>query len=377
MRFTAGLRRSVRGAAACAAVVGAIVATITASVRADDIDVRSGQSEMTTKNITVRSVKDGEVYYTTAGAGRETHKPIGEVLRLELTGETQFNAAEKAFAEARSTKDEAAARQKFGDAVSGYSSTLGSTTKTWLRDYIAARMQVAGPRSGRFDAALAGWKAVAEKDPAAAMKAKPSTEGIDPKSQYLANAAKDLQASAAAAQGKPELRRAYLDLLLDVQTAMGDTEGAIKTAEAKVQLSGTPAEMAELLLRQAENDVANKRYDAAAERLGRADLSALPDATRGDATFLLAECRAAKLQPTAPPDQWKDVAIDYMRVVAGYPTSTSAAAALLKVAEIHETLKDPDTALKVYQQVAKEYGNSPAAQTAKQSIERLGKQARG
>ena len=238
-------------------------------------------------------------------------------------------------------------------------------------------MQVAGPRSGRFDAALAGWKAVAEKDPAAAMKAKPSTEGIDPKSQYLANAAKDLQASAAAAQGKPELRRAYLDLLLDVQTAMGDTEGAIKTAEAKVQLSGTPAEIAELLLRQAENDVANKRYDAAAERLGRADLSALPDATRGDATFLLAECRAAKLQPTAPPDQWKDVAIDYMRVVAGYPTSGSAATALLKVAEIHETLKEPDTALKVYQQVAKEYGNTPAAQTAKQSIERLGKQARG
>jgi len=238
-------------------------------------------------------------------------------------------------------------------------------------------MQVAGPRSGRFDAALAGWKAVAEKDPAAAMKAKPSIEGIDPKSQYLANAAKDLQASAAAAQGKPELRRAYLDLLLDVQTAMGDTEGAIKTAEMKVQLSGTPAEMAELLLRQAENDVANKRYDAAAERLGRADLSALPDATRGDATFLLVECRAAKLQPTAPPDQWKDVAIDYMRVVAGYPTSGSAATALLKVAEIHETLKDPETALKVYQQVAKEYGSTPAGQTAKQSIERLGKQARG
>ena len=375
MRSKGGLRASFRAAVACAAAA-LVVGVTTGTARADDIDVRSGQSEMTTKNITVRSVKDGEVYYTT-GSSRETHKPIGEVLRLELTGETQFNAAEKAFAEARAAKDEAAAKQKYADAVTGYTSTLGSTNKAWLRDFIAARMQVAGPKSGRFDAALAGWKAVAEKDPAAAMKTKPSTEGIDPKSQYLANAAKDLQASAAAAQGKPELRRAYLDLLLDVQTAMGDTEGAIKTAEAKVQLSGSPAEMAELLLRQAENDVANKRYDAAAERLGRADLSALPDATRGDATFLLAECRAAKLQPTAPPDQWKDVAIDYMRVVAGYPTSGSAATALLKVAEIHETLKDPETALKVYQQVAKEYGNTPAAQSAKQSIERLGKQARG
>jgi TolA-binding protein len=359
---------------ACAALVGAAAGV---AVRADDIEVRSGQSEMVTKNITVRSVKDGEVYYTTAGGARETHRPVGEVIRLDLTGEAQFNAAEKAFAEARGLKDEAAAKQKFADAVGGYTSTLGSTNKPWLRDFIAARMQVAGPRSGRFDAALAGWKAIAEKDPAAAMKSKPSTDGIDPKSQYLANAAKDLQSSAAAAQGKPEVRRAYLDLLMDVQTAMGDTEGAIKTAEAKVQLSGTPAEMAELLLRQAENDVANKRFDAAAERLGRADLAALPDATRGDATFLMAECRAAKLQPTAAPDQWKDVAIDYMRVVAGYPTSGSAAAALLKVAEIHETLKDPETALKVYQQVAKEHANTPAAQAAKQSIERLGKTARG
>lgn len=370
MKFSAGVRRSFVGAAV---VVGAALGV----VRADDIEVKSGQSEMTTKDITVRSVKDGEIYYTPKSSNREAHKPIGEVIRLELTGEAQFNAAEKAFAEARDNKDEAAAKQKYADAVTGYASTLGSTNKPWLREFIAARMQVAGPRSGRFDAALAGWKAIAEKDPAAAMKAKPSTEGIDPKSQYLANAAKDLQSAAAAAQGKPEVRRAYLDLLMDVQTAMGDTEGAIKTAEAKVQLSGSPAEMAELLLRQAENDVANKRFDAAAERLGRAELSALPDNNRGDATFLLAECRAAKLQPTAPADQWKDVAIDYMRVVAGYPASGSAAAALLKVAQIHETLKDPDTALKVYQQVAKDYAGAPAAQTAKQSIERLGKSARG
>src|SRR3954469_5651900 len=170
MTLTAGLRRSVQYAAACAAVVCATAAT----ARADDIDVRSGKAEMATKNITVRSVKDGEVYYTTGGGGRETHKPIGEVIRLNLTGEAQVNSAEKAFAEAQGMKDDAAAKQKYADAVTGYTSTLGSTTKAWLRDYIAARMQVAGPRSGRFDAALAGWKAVAEKDPAAAMKAKPS-----------------------------------------------------------------------------------------------------------------------------------------------------------------------------------------------------------
>jgi TolA-binding protein len=367
MRLTAAaLRSSARAVLACAMLAG-----VGLSGRADDLYLGKEGAELPLKNVTLRNVKDGELYYSTGTRG-EAHRPVNEIGRLELTGETQFNAAERAFSEARAAKDEAAAKQKYGEAVNGYTATLSSTNKAWLRDYIAARMQIAGPRSGRFDAALAGWKAIAEKDPAAAMKSKPSTEGIDPKSQYLANAAKDLQASAAAATGKPEVRKAYLDLLLDVQKAMGDTEGAIKTAEAKVQISGSPEEIATLAVSQAQNDVANRRYDAAAERLQRADLSALPEAERGDAAFLLAESRAGKLPPNAPADQWKDVAIDYMRVVAGYPTGPSAAAALLKVAEIHEKLKQPETALKVYQQVAREHANTPAAQAAQKSIERLG-----
>jgi TolA-binding protein len=375
MRLTAALRRPGKAAALACALLAGLAAV---STRADDIYLRSGReaAELQLKNVTLRSVKDGELYYSTS-ANRESHRPVGDVSRLELTGEAQFNAAERAFADARNAKDEAAAKQKYGEAVTGYAATLSSTSKPWLKDFIAARMQTAGPRSGRFDAALAGWKAMVEKDPAAALKAKPSTEGIDPKSQYLANAAKDLQASAAAAAAKPEVRKAFLDLLLDVQTAMGDSEGAIKTAEAKVQIGGTPEEVAELALKQAQADVAARRFDVAAERLGKVELSTLPDAARGDATFLLAECHAARLQPSAAADQWKDVAIDYMRVVAGYPASPSAAAALLKVAEIHETLNEPDTALKVYQQVAREHANTPAAQAAQKNIERLGKGGRG
>ena len=374
MTFSAAVLKRLAGAGLGFALLAGGVAL---PAGADDLYLRSGKeaAELQLKNVTPRSVKDGELYYSTS-SNREAHRPIGEV-RLELSGEGQFNAAERAFAEARGAKDEATAKQKYGEAVTGYAATLSSTSKPWLREFVAVRMQTAGPRSGRFDAALAGWKAMVEKDPAAALKAKPSTEGIDPKSQYLANAAKELQASVAAATAKPEARKAYLDLLLDVQTAMGDREGAIRTAEQKVQIGGTPEEVAELALKQAQADVANRRFDAAADRLAKADLSALPDTARGDATFLLAECRAARLQPTAPADQWKDVAIEYMRVVAGYPTSPSAADALLKVAEIHETLKEPETALKVYQQVAREHANTPAGQAALKNIERLGRAARG
>jgi TolA-binding protein len=343
-----------------------------AAALADDVYVRSGKeaAELPLKNVTIRNVKDGELYFMINN--RESHRPLTEISRLDLTGESQFNAAEKSFADARNAKDETAARPRFSDAVSGYTSTLGSTNKPWLKDYVALRMQVAAPRSGRFDAALAAWKAIVDKDPAAALKAKPSVDGIDPKSAYLANAAKDLATSANAA-AKPDVRRAYLDLLGDVQTAMGDTQGAINTAEMKVQLGGTPEEVAELAIKLAQADLANKRYDAAIDRLTKANTAALTDAARAEASFVLAEARAAKLPPTAPPDDLKDIAIEYMKVVSGFPASPAAAPALLKVAEIHETLKDPQTALKVYQQVAREHANTPAAQTAQAALARLGK----
>jgi hypothetical protein len=353
-------------------VLCAVVMSAAGTVaRADDVYVRSGKdvAELPFKNITVRQVKDGELYFMINT--RETHRPIGEISRLELNGETQFNAAEKAFSEAQVSKDEAAKKAKYAEAVTGYTATIGSTNKPWLKDYAALRMQIAAPRSGRFDAALTAWKSMVEKDPAAAMKSKPSVEGIDPKSQYLSNGARDLLAAANAA-AKPEVKKAYLDLLADVQTAMGDTEGAIKTAEMKVALGGTPEEIAELGVRLAENDLTNKRYDAAAARLAKVDMNALPDSGRAAATYIGAQCKEAKMQAGAPADEWKDLAIEYMKVVAGYPTSPNAGEALLKVAEIHEKLKEPETALKIYQQVAREHANSPAGQAALKSIERLG-----
>lgn len=354
-------------------ILFALVCAVAASTAlADDVYLRSGKEakELGLKNVTFRSVKNGDLYYTINTI--ESHRPIGEISRLELSGDTQFNAADKAFSDAVVTKDEAAAKAKYSDAVTGYTATLNSTNKPWLKDYISQRMQIAAPRSGRFDAALVGWKAMVEKDPAAALKAKPSVEGIDPKSQYLANAAKDLLASANAA-AKPEVRKAYLELLGDVQTAMGDTEGAIKTAEMRVSLGGTPEEINELAMKQAQNDFANKHYDQAEARLDKLNMSLLPDATRAEATYMLAECHAAKLQPTSSQDQWKDLAIEYMKVVAGFPQSPQAGPALLKVAQIHETLKDPETALKIYQQVAREHANTPAGTTAQERVQQLGK----
>jgi tetratricopeptide (TPR) repeat protein len=341
--------------------------------RADNVYLKSGPqaAELELKNVTFTRVKDGEIYYQVGT--REAHRAVGET-RLDLTGETKFNAAEKAFFSALANKDEAAAKTQFADAAGAYSETAGSTNKPWLKDFIALRMQVAGPKSGRFDLALKSWMSMVDKDPAVATKSKPSLNGLDPKSAYLASAIKSLLASEKATS-KPEARRAILELLGDIQTYVGDNEGATTTLEKRVALGGTPEEVATINVRIAQNEAANKKYDAALERLRNVNLSVLPDSVRADAIYTMAGCKGAKLQPTSPGDEWRDLAIDYMKVVAAYPSSANAGEALLKVAEIHETLKDPETALKIYRQVAREHNGTPAGQAAQKRIERLSKTA--
>jgi tetratricopeptide (TPR) repeat protein len=344
------------------------------SVRADDIYLRSGKTaELKLSNITVRMVKDGELHYT--ANSRDSHRPIVDISRLELTGETAFNAAEKAFSDANVAKDAAAAKPKYAEAVSGYTNTMNSTNKPWLKDYVSLRMQVAAPKSGRFDVALDAWKVMVEKDPLGAAKAKPSIDDIDPKSQYLTNAAKALQVWANGSP-KPEARRTFLDLLYDIQLKLGDVENANKTLEARVAAGGTPEEQAEVAVKLAMSDLAAKRYDGVLDRGGKVNAALLNDAARGDLVYALAEAKSSKMAPTSPPDAWKDLAIEYMRAVAGAPQGPHAANALLRVGEIHETLKEPDTAVKIYQAVAREYAATPAAQAAQKNLERLGKTAR-
>jgi TolA-binding protein len=339
---------------------------------ADDIYVKSGAkgAELPLKNVTIKGVRDGKLLFLINQ--RESEREIGDVSRLELTGEAALNAAEKAFAEASNAEGDRG-RAKFAEAVTGYQTTLNSTNKPWLRDFVSARIQVAAPRSGRFDAAIASWVAMAQKDPAAAAKNKPSLEGVDPKSTYLTQAARTLQTAANSAN-RAEEKRAYLDLLADVQNHMGDLEGSARTAEQRVQLGGNPEEIAAVTVQLAQIDLANKRYQAAAERLAKLDVGALPDGPKADALYVLAESKAATIKDTAPPEQLKDLAIDYMRIVA-LPGAQHAPAALLKVGQLHESLKDPETALKIYQQVAKEHPETPAAQAAQQSIDRLSKGA--
>ena len=297
--------------------LGCVVAASTAF--ADDVYVPSGRGSRRTRS---------QECPRPPGQRRRTllhhqHPRVPPPHRRDQPSGTQRRDAvqrrRKGLLRSKCSKDEAAAKTKYSEAVTGYTATLGSTNKPWLKDYVAQRMQIAAPARG-FDAALSAWKAMVEKDPVAASNPNRRSPGSIPSRSTSPTPPRTLLASANASP-KPEVRKAYLELLGDVQTAMGDTEAAIKTAEMRVSLGGTPEEINDLAMKQAQNDFANKRYDQAEARLDKLNMASLSDASRAEATYMLAECHSSKLQTSASQDQWKDAAIDYMKVVAGFPTS--------------------------------------------------------
>lgn len=353
----------------------AIGVILTANIAfADDIYVKSGTTELPLKNVTINRVKDGEVYFQISG--RESHRTITDINRMVIVGEDAFSKAEQAFADAVKATDEKVAKAKYAEAVTGYQAALKSS-KPWLKEFAAVRLQTAAPKSGRFDAAVGAWIPMVQANAAGALKSKPALEGIEKDSKYLAEAVKTLNA-AASSTSKQEEKLAYLQFLGEVQTYMGDADASLKTFETIVQISGTPEQKDELAIKKGSAALAKKDYEGATAAIkGVSSVDALPDNLKGEYNFISAECASAKLQPTSPAEAWKDVAIDYMRVVVGDPKGTNAAAALLKIAQIHETIKEPETAIKIYQQVSRDFAGTPAATQAQQSADRLAKAAKG
>jgi tetratricopeptide (TPR) repeat protein len=358
-----------------AAVIAACVAAPVAL--ADTVVVKSGGAKegLTYKNATVTNVKDGEIYFT-ASSGTQTHKRVADIISLEITNETSFNTAERAFKDAvdAEAKGEATAKAKYGEAAAGYQAAVKSS-KAWLRDFASSRLQIAAPKSGRFDLAVDAWIAMVLRDPAGAQKATPELDAVDAKSQYLTEGLKKLT-TAKNGTSKVDEKRAYLTMIAAIQRHQGDNDGELRTVGELVQISGSPQEKSEYEALIARNEFGKKNYDAALAAIAKIDPALLSDNTRADLLFIGSEIKASKLGSAGNAEAWKDLGLEYMRVVALHPTNQNAGNALLKVAEIFEThLKEPETALKVYRQVAREHPSTPAATAAQKAIDRLAKSA--
>jgi len=131
--------------------------------RADTLWITDGKSSFEADGLKVLDVADDRLKYVT-DAGMNASKPLSQLSRINIDGETSFNSAEDAFA-----------KNDYDSAITSYQSVLQSSSeKAWMQARAAARLMEAGKIKNRFDAEVDAYIALLQKDPAAAAQNKPS-----------------------------------------------------------------------------------------------------------------------------------------------------------------------------------------------------------
>src|SRR5690349_21033810 len=161
-----------RAVATAAALFGACALSLTLAVRADDINAGG----VPFKNITIQKVDGDKLVYRTV-SGQTNEKQITDKMKLTVTDEPNLTMAEEAFVAG-----------KWSEAVDGYEKAMRSSAKGWVKDFAAIRLLGAGEKSERFDAVVAAYLHVLEKDPKTAKEMK-ITFPADPNNSYLKTAA--------------------------------------------------------------------------------------------------------------------------------------------------------------------------------------------
>ena len=340
-----------------------IVGTLPMRASADSVFVQG----LSYDNVTITGVSAGQLNFTSA-SGNADARDLAKVQRIHVDGENAFNDAEDAYASG-----------KFSDAVDGYLTTAHSTTKDWLKDYVAARLADAANKANRFDAATAAYIAMVQKNPAAAARIRPAMPAAD--STYLDTAISQVDDALTGSGLSDEQRVALLQFQVDLYNTKKDGPGA-DAAEAKLDevLAKDPNNPiaaqanARRKLQAATTALAAKKYqDAIGDIESNKQLFTDP-VQQADAMYTIAEARMGLLAGGKDPTALKDVALAYMRVVADFkdaPGKPHVADSLLKTGQIEEQLAEPDVASRVYQQVADQFPSDPAAGIAKQNLDRL------
>ena len=340
----------------------ALALTLAGGSLADSITVNN----ITYPDVRISGAKDGDIVFTVGLSSNEIRKPIASVSKITLTEEPSFMAAENAYA-----------AKEWDKACEAYDKIFRTTQKDWLKDWVSLRLLDSANKGGRVDVAVKTYIAMAEKSPE-------SLRGIKltmpkPDSAYLTEGIK-LVNSAIAATKKDASKQSLLNLLVELNKAKGDikaaTEALNKTVEIKSGDPGSPGAAraaVELKLKAIALDLSSKQYDKVIAAVEKDAAVFSEPADQAEALYCLAEAKAGKAAASKDADVWKEVSLAYMRVVANCPGSPSRVAdALMKTAAIHETrLNEPETALRIYQQVAADYKGQESARQADGQMQRL------
>ncbi len=138
------IARNILQAASSAALIGLLALPSVA----DSIEIRRETSKQIINNVKVKGVK-GENLVFVSESGNDAERPLANVYKLEITGETAFNDAEKAYA-----------AETWPEAADAYTKAIKTASKDWIRDRISLRLVDLAGKTGRFDTATAGYVAL-------------------------------------------------------------------------------------------------------------------------------------------------------------------------------------------------------------------------
>jgi hypothetical protein len=211
----------------------------------------------------------------------------------------------------------------------------------------------------------------------------------DPNNSYLKTAATQVQ-SAIDAEKDPArsislkvFRMNIAQAMKDEPTVMklaGELQGSAAAAAAAGPNSpaGTALDATALAgiidgkLTLIQGSIEKKDYKGAQAALEQVKASVVDPKQASEWLWLDAEATAGAAADSKDPAALKDVAINYMRLVANFPQSPHAPQALLKTAAILERLNDSKAAIGVYEQIERDYRDQPAiAAEARKNLNRL------
>jgi tetratricopeptide (TPR) repeat protein len=350
-----------------------IIAMLLASAavgRADELWIGSaGSGAIQIRSARITRVDAGVVYFT--AGGKETSRELDKVQRIFVDNEPALNAAEEAYAIGR-----------WSDAVDGYQKTVRASTRPWLKDWAAARLIDSANRSGRFDAAATVYLSMLLKDPAQAATFRPAMP--EQRSSYLDTAVTEVTGALAGRNLTDQQRQALLSFLMDLHRARQDPaaeeRAAVQLDEILARDPNNPAAaraIARRTIATATQALQARDYRRAIDEISSVRVHLGEPQQQSDALMIVADASHGLADPKDPA-ALKDAALAYMRLVAHFknrPGERNVPQALLKTAMIHEQLGELDTAAMLYEQVMQQYAGDPAAEAARQKLQRLVQQS--
>jgi TolA-binding protein len=338
---------------------------IATSLRADTLFISSGGGNpVEYKNIKVLRIIQGQIVYNTASGG-ETRKPLEQVVRMQIDDEPALNTAEQALF-----------GEQWDQAVDNYSKAAKATNKPWVKDWATIRLLIAGQKSNRFDAAATAYIAMLLRDPDSAAKYKPQMPQAG--SSYIDSAINEANAALGTRDINDKQKLALLGFMLDLFKAKKDRTGEDKVAQLIDEIlakdPNNPAAgqaIARRKLTNAQRALEAKDFAKAVAEIESGRANFVEPAQQAEALFCVAEARYGLALAKKDATELKDAALAYMRVVANFkdlPGRPHVAESLLKTAMIEEQLNEPAAANQLYQQVAQQYPDDPAAGVAREKL---------